>query len=192
MTGSRDADNTRQLLLRAARERFARDGYSATTVREIAADAGVNVALINRYFTSKEGLFEACIARVGQELGPAHVPDRTPAQVAQELVRQVIGYSTGEGAEQLLLLLRTSGDERIDRIRSDILRSFGQRLAGVAGWPANDDDRALLHAQLVLATALGIVQLRATTDLEPLRSATQDDLSAPMSDILTTLLSARG
>ena len=36
---SRDAAGTRQLLLQAARIRFARDGYSATTVRDIANDA---------------------------------------------------------------------------------------------------------------------------------------------------------
>src|SRR5262249_4490858 len=49
----RDAATTRQLLLDAARQRFAIDGYAATSVRDIAHDAGVNVALINRYFTSK-------------------------------------------------------------------------------------------------------------------------------------------
>jgi AcrR family transcriptional regulator len=36
---SRDAAKTRQLLLDSARRRFAHDGYSATTVRDIAADA---------------------------------------------------------------------------------------------------------------------------------------------------------
>jgi AcrR family transcriptional regulator len=39
-----------------------RDGYAATSVRDIAADADVNVALINRYFRSKAGLLEACLA----------------------------------------------------------------------------------------------------------------------------------
>lgn len=64
----RDADVTRRALVRAARRRFATDGYRATTVRQIAADAGVNVALINRYFVSKEGLFEACMLRTSDEL----------------------------------------------------------------------------------------------------------------------------
>src|SRR3954467_2700576 len=64
----RDAGRTRQLLLDAARRRFAEDGYAATTVRDIAEDAGVNVALTSRYFTSKEGLFEACLSTAGEEL----------------------------------------------------------------------------------------------------------------------------
>src|SRR2546421_8360402 len=54
---SRNAAETRAALLAAARIRFARDGYEATNLRDIAADVGVNVALISRYFGSKEGLF---------------------------------------------------------------------------------------------------------------------------------------
>src|SRR5437868_7385898 len=57
MTRSRNAAETRAALLAAARIRFARDGYEATNLRDIAADVGVNVALISRYFGSKEGLF---------------------------------------------------------------------------------------------------------------------------------------
>src|SRR6185312_9822540 len=58
----RNAEETRAALLAAARLRFARDGYEATNLRDIAADAGVNVALIPRYFGSKEGLFQAAVA----------------------------------------------------------------------------------------------------------------------------------
>src|SRR6266516_3505303 len=59
---SRNAAETRAALLAAARVRFARDGYEATNLRNIAADVGVNVALISRYFGSKEGLFQPVIA----------------------------------------------------------------------------------------------------------------------------------
>lgn len=48
---------TRARLLEAARKRFQASGFDATTVRDIAADAGVDPALIMRYFGSKEGLF---------------------------------------------------------------------------------------------------------------------------------------
>src|SRR4051794_36587391 len=64
----RDAAKTRQLLLDAALRRFASDGYAATTVRDIADDAGVNVALISRYFESKEGLFEVCLTTAVDDL----------------------------------------------------------------------------------------------------------------------------
>ena len=48
-----------------AQRHFTRNGYEATKVREVADEAGVNVALVNRYFGSKEGLFrQAVIDRI--------------------------------------------------------------------------------------------------------------------------------
>src|SRR6266704_4328400 len=62
MARPRNAEETRAALLAAAQLRFARNGYEATNLRDIAADAGVNVALIPRYFGSKEGLFQTVVA----------------------------------------------------------------------------------------------------------------------------------
>src|SRR5690242_20061761 len=53
----RNAAATRARLLQAAREQFLRQGYRATSLRAIAAQAGVDVMLIRRYFGSKEQLF---------------------------------------------------------------------------------------------------------------------------------------
>src|SRR3954466_3081506 len=64
----RDAQNTRRALLRAAQRRFAVLGYDRTTTRDIARDAGVNLALIRRYFGGKEGLFQAVIAATPEVL----------------------------------------------------------------------------------------------------------------------------
>lgn len=44
----------------AALARFAEEGYAASSVRTIAADAGVSPALILHHFGSKEGLRAAC------------------------------------------------------------------------------------------------------------------------------------
>jgi AcrR family transcriptional regulator len=193
---SRDAAGTRALLLHSARIRFARDGYSATTVRDIANDAGVNVALINRYFVSKEGLFEACIARVGEELGrPARV-EITVAGILDGLTSQLVGLPSDQYPLQLMLLLRSSGDEGADRIRRNIMRSFAEGMAHAAGWGPGetgaDADALLLRAQIALSTALGIVLLRTSTGLEPLASATEDELRAPLGDLLAALLEPGG
>jgi AcrR family transcriptional regulator len=188
---SRDAASTRQSLLHAARIRFARDGFAATTVREIATDAGVNVALINRYFVSKEGLFEACIARVAEELGrPDDVP-ATVSQIVQRILAQLPEVGTGEYPLELLLLLRTSGDAGADLIRRNIMQSFAERMAVAAGWHAGraDGDALLLRAQLALSTALGIALLRSSTGIEPLTSATAAELEKPLEDVLSALLS---
>lgn len=57
----RNADRTREDILRAACRAFSADGYARATVRQIASDAGINVALVLRYFGSKEGLFDAAL-----------------------------------------------------------------------------------------------------------------------------------
>jgi AcrR family transcriptional regulator len=183
----RDAGRTRQLLLDAARRRFAEDGYAATTVRDIADDAGVNVALISRYFSSKEGLFEACLSTAGEELrrstGEVGL-DQIPATIAQHIA----GVPAGSVAGQLALLLRSSGDERADRIRLEVLRSSAGRLAALAG---GDDPGLLLRAEVVLAAAIGITLLRTTT-IEPLSSAGVDELTEPLRDLIGALLVDRG
>jgi AcrR family transcriptional regulator len=58
----RNAAITRASILEAARKRFAREGYDGASVREIAADAGVDAALINRYFGSKDELFSEVVS----------------------------------------------------------------------------------------------------------------------------------
>ncbi|HEX9373173.1 MAG TPA: helix-turn-helix domain-containing protein, partial [Roseiflexaceae bacterium] len=53
--------DTRDALLTAARRRFLEDGYQAVSLRSIAAEAGVDVALIGYFFGSKQGLFGAAL-----------------------------------------------------------------------------------------------------------------------------------
>ena len=188
----RDAAGTRQLLLDAARLRFARDGYAATTVRNIADDAGVNVALISRYFDSKVGLFEACL--------PAAVDDLTRtgdlvsrfSEIPDAMAQQIAG-SDAEGHPNqltLMLLLRSSGDERAEQLRLGVLRNFSERLASAAGWRRDDPDgdELMLRAQIVLAASLGTILLRASTRLEPLTSAGADQLADPLRDLVNSLL----
>lgn len=190
-TRHRDAAKTRSLLLEAARRRFAHDGYAATTVRDIADDAGVNVALINRYFESKEGLFEACLAVAVEELRRAAGTVTGLEDVPQAIATQIGGAgATAAPDPLLLLLLRSSGDERAEQIRLGVLQSLGERLAAAAGWSHEDPDgdRLLLRAQLVLSVSIGMAVLRASPGLEPLASATEHDLLHPLRDLVGALL----
>jgi AcrR family transcriptional regulator len=186
----RDAASTRQLLLDAARRRFALDGYAATTVRDIADEAGVNVALINRYFRSKEGLFKACLTGAVDELRQTVSTDVTLEQVPYAIARQLAGPHVGKDPSLLLLLLRSSGDERADQIRLGILRSSAESLASIAGrqpgGPAGEE--LLLRAQITLAATLGMAVLRAGAAMEPLTSASEQDLAAPLRDLINGLL----
>src|ERR1700733_9916653 len=60
--------STEEKLKEAARVVFTRKGYAATTVRDIAAEANINLALVNYYFRSKEKLFELIMAETIQKL----------------------------------------------------------------------------------------------------------------------------
>ena len=62
-------------------------------------------------------------------------------------------------------------------------------MAAISGWSASSDDRLLLRAEIIMAATLGIIQLRATSGLEPLGSATSDDLAGPIEDMVVALLS---
>jgi len=186
----RDAAETRRLLLDAARHRFAADGYAATTVRDIADDVGVNVALINRYFGSKEGLFEAALSTAIDELrrSTGDVPlEAVPAAIAA----QIAGPGAPGAPSQLALLLRSSGDERADEIRVGVLRASAERLAARAGWRPDtpDGQRLVLRAQVVLAAAVGIALLRSSTQLQPLASAGEPELLDPLRDLVLAVLS---
>jgi AcrR family transcriptional regulator len=184
----RDAAKTRALLLDAARRRFARDGYSSATLRDIAEDAGVNVALVARYFDSKEGLFEACLTAVVDELR-RETGDVPLAEVHLIIADQAARIGPEGAPGQLALLLRTSGDERAEEIRRGVLRASAERLAATAHHTAGDDE-TLLRAQMVLAASLGIVLLRSVGGMEPLQSADRDALAGPLRDLVAALLPA--
>ena len=56
------APDTRAEVLAAARESFAAKGFAGTTIRAVAASAGVDPALVHHYFGSKDDLFVAALA----------------------------------------------------------------------------------------------------------------------------------
>src|SRR5262249_59852032 len=59
MTAVRRSDGTRAAILKAARERFAADGYERATIRAIAQDAAIDPSMVMRYYGNKEKLFAA-------------------------------------------------------------------------------------------------------------------------------------
>ncbi|GAA3336910.1 TetR/AcrR family transcriptional regulator [Curtobacterium pusillum] len=182
---SKDAEATRLLLVQAARRRFAFDGYRATTVRDIAADAGVNVALINRYFVSKEGLFRACLDRVVRDLDAEERATPDLERALRDLIAHVVQSPTDEDSIQLMVLLRSSGDEGADAIRRETLRHYAERLAGVVGGEVTDE--LLVRAEVALAVVLGMTMLRTSTQVEPLASAEHAVVARALEDALRGL-----
>jgi len=189
----RNAANTRNLLVVVARKRFARHGYTATTVREIAADAGVNVALINRYFSSKEGLFEACLNQAAQVIDDPNEGASTIDEIIEVMLQRIVNPPTNEIPLQLLLQ-QSSGDKIADQIRNRALSNHADRLALAAGWKLSgaEGEEARLRAQLALSMALGVVSLRSSMGLQPLTTASAEELSQPLREVFSVLLQNKG
>lgn len=104
---------TRDRLLGAALELFARQGYAATTVRQIAAEVGVRDSAIYGHFTGKQAMYDALFA----EAGPAsfdvlHIDvdalvDAGPREAVPELVaRTMANWSDPDSRRFLSVMLR--------------------------------------------------------------------------------------
>ena len=151
-TGARRrcAATTREAILLAAARRFATLGYEHSGAREIAADAGVTAALVNRYFGSKEGLFAAVIERAfncGYYLeGPLEsLPDR----LARKLVFPMESSDPELAHVPLLLLLRSATHpEAAELLRANLDRNFVAPLAARLDGPDAEIRATLVGAQL--------------------------------------------
>ncbi|MFG2957278.1 TetR/AcrR family transcriptional regulator [Streptomyces sp. NPDC048291] len=186
-TRRRDAAATRQALLLAARTRFTQLGYDRTTLRDVAADAGVNLALIKRYFGSKEGLFKAALASTPRFLGGDGEFPRDRAALAEALSRQLAAGAWAEfGEHPVLMLLRDSGDEQVAELRRRALAEFGRQVLEASGASSAPD--AELRAELLVALGVGVAVVRSAVGLRPLADATPDDLLGPLRDVVEGLL----
>ncbi|MCA9863948.1 MAG: TetR family transcriptional regulator [Thermomicrobiales bacterium] len=150
----RSAPATRQAILDAARHCFSSEGYDQVGVREIAARAGVDPALINRYFGSKEGLFSEVI---GGKFDLRHIVGDDLSTLGETMLRAICTKKGAEGHDPLRALLQSYGsDVAREKLRSAIVQGFVEPLAArLSG--SNPVERA----ELVGSALLGIVLYRA-------------------------------
>ena len=178
----RDAAATREAILEAATRRFATQGYEHAGVREIAADAGVTAALVNRYFGSKEGLFAEAIKHA---LDMGNLLRDRRANLADHLARVVVngGADAPDGLlTPLLLLLHSAAEPRaIELFRRDLDRTQLRLLAEQIG-----GGDAAVRAAMVLAQLTGFAILHHVLRPAALADARGEDLV----DLLSKSLAA--
>lgn len=160
----RDAAATRAALLTAAQELFAERGFERATVRDIAARAGVNQALLFRYFGTKEELFRASISDRGRRV-LAEGPDE--ALLGRMLARMLQPETDATQGYWLQAALRSSGrDEGTEAIRAQLGDDYVRALSCLTDEPDAD-----LRADLLLAWLLGIGLMRSVHERDPLAGA---------------------
>lgn len=157
-------DSTRSTVLDAARRLFGERGYSAVTIREIAAEAGVSAAMVMKVGGSKEQLHSDAAPLEPSPLG-AEVP---LAGMGELLVRRMLDRrdtSSSEPWVRALYLVQDAPDP--DAARREFRDRFLQRFR--LGGP-EDERRADIVACLMVGLAAGTRTLRLlppdSTDLE--------------------------
>jgi AcrR family transcriptional regulator len=149
----RGSEATKAGILDAARERFAAEGYERATIRTIAADAGIDPALVMRYFGSKEQLFAAA-ARFDLQL-----PDLT-AGPRKGLGAALVGHflDRWENDDTLKALLRASvsNPSAATRLRA----IFSTQLVPAMAPLFSDRSTAATRAGLVASQMLGLATTR--------------------------------
>ncbi|MEU5792903.1 TetR family transcriptional regulator [Streptomyces sp. NPDC047813] len=176
----RDARETRARILRAAGAVFAERGYEAATVRDIAARAGVNQALIFRYFGSKKALLTEVMAQNGKE----QVSTTPPELLFETALRGVLAEGGGADADRLAVYLRSIGSADA---APETVRALGEEYAGALAALSEAED-GTLRAQLAMAWLLGIGLMRVVVRQEPLATAEPDAICAHVLTALDRLL----
>jgi AcrR family transcriptional regulator len=172
----RTGAQSRQRILDAARDSFMRDGYDGATIRKIAADAGVDIAMVYYFFKNKEGLFNASVLTGPQH--PLHQLDALLDEGADDIgARLVRGFverwDHGGGFEPLITLWRSAGvhPQARELLHRTLAGPMATRIAAEFGVAD-----AELRAEMVASHLMGLAFARYLLKIEPLASTPVDTL----------------
>ncbi|PQP50043.1 TetR/AcrR family transcriptional regulator [Mycolicibacterium vanbaalenii] len=161
--------DTRDRILECARELFARNGITNTSIRSIAAGAGVDPALVHHYFGTKTQLFAAAIEIPIDPMsiiGPLkEVPVDQLGRALPSLLLPLWDSELGKGFIATLRSILAGSDV-------SMVRSFLQDLiaAEVGGRVDDPPGSGRVRVQFVASQLVGIVMARYILELEPFKS----------------------
>jgi AcrR family transcriptional regulator len=165
---------TREAIAAAARRQFAELGYDRATLRGIAGDAGVDAALVVRFFGAKEALFREVMA-----LPPAtaemiaRLAEGSRATVGRRLAEVVVGLLEDPRTRPIVLGRIRSAASHPDAaalVREIVTRDVGSLVAALT------DDQPDTRAVLVGSQVVGLALARHVVRVEPLASLPAADV----------------
>jgi AcrR family transcriptional regulator len=175
-TGRRPGgEDTRGGILAAARAEFGAKGYHQATIRGIAAEAGVDPALVLHYFGSKDDLFAASI---DLPLRPSDVADVLLADGLESIGRNIAAlfFSVWENPDTrnpLMAMLRGAFDNQ--QGAAMMREFFGSALLGRVV-PQIGGREAELRASLAVSQLVGVAVLRYVIGFPSLSTVPVEDL----------------
>jgi AcrR family transcriptional regulator len=164
------------VILAAARELFAGGGYAGTSVRAVAAAAGVDAALVHHYFGTKDDLFVAALALpVDLRTAVRPVIEGGAEHAGERLMRMFVAVWDDEATRLPMLALvrgivEPGGQQLVrDGFTRMVLAPVG------AGLGLDQPERRM---PLVASQVVGLIVVRYLVALEPLASMPPDELVA--------------
>lgn len=178
----RDADATRAAILAAAKTHFARSGYEGGYLRDIAADAGVDAALINRYFGGKDGLFAAALK---DSIRPDAISQWERKTFGRDIARMMANHAHHDNdrmhAFQFLLRAATS-PTTAPLLNVAVQDRF---MAPIRAWIGGEQAEA--RARIVASVFIGLLVERLIRD-EPLADTERDAFIERTGELLQSLV----
>lgn len=182
-TTPRRSDATRAAILKAARERFATDGYERATIRAIAKDARIDPSMVMRYYGNKEGLFAASVSY------NLRLPDLTSTardEVGHTLVTHFL--TMWEENEELTAMLRVGVT---NPAASELMQGvFRDQLVPVARQACPDPEQASTRAGLVASQLLGLALARYVLHFRPTVELAREEIVAWLAPTLQRYMTA--
>ncbi|MCX4831449.1 TetR family transcriptional regulator [Streptomyces sp. NBC_01016] len=175
--GRRPGTNTtRQAILTAARARFAADGFTATTIRRVAADAGVDASLVMQFFRSKNELFAAVMSVPAEALTRfSEAFEGLDEGLGERVVRAFLDVWEVDAASSEPLMAMLRGAIANDQA-NDQLREFLEERLLVDAITSRDIDDATLRAGIVSSMLVGLVVGRRVVGVPTLTGAERGKL----------------
>ncbi|WP_018654681.1 TetR family transcriptional regulator [Actinomadura flavalba] len=166
---------TREAIMASARELFAEKGYDGTSMRAVARGAGVDPALVHHFFDGKERLFtEAMRFPVNPgELIPV-IMSAPRDRLGESMARVFFGvWEDPDRRAPILAVLRTAmtSEHGATMLREFVTSALFARAAELHDIP-------LLRVNVAAGHLIGVMILRHVVRVEPLASASADDLIA--------------
>ena len=178
----RDAEATRAAILEAAKTQFARLGYDRAGLREIAGQAGVDVALIKRYFGGKEPLFiEALKAQFSGERLRTWDRHTFAQEVAERMAESA--HADEERTQAFQFLLRTATSPTTAPLLSVAIQE--RFLAPIREWLGGED--AAPRARVLAAIYIGFLVERLIRN-QPLTGREREVFISQVTTLLESMV----
>lgn len=180
-------EQTRDTLIEAARQVFVESGYEGATVRTIAAAAGVDAAMVNHWFGSKEGLFAHAVLDIPFNLSEVlnRLLDGDVDHLGERIVRTFLTLwdNTGGGVFPALVRSVAGHEQAAAVLRDFFLEQLFSRLTSYVCC-----DRPRLRATLCASQLIGMGMVRYVAKFEPLASTDVDTMVAAVAPTLQRYL----